>query len=1069
MQKAHRNPLLRPLGLILAFCLALSPIQTAYAMEGPNDDFPMTSDSGKIFDSGVTDSGPKKMLKAEAQGPVILNNKPYATIQAAVNAAQSGDIIEIISSVYSDTVEVPDTKELTFILDDNVSWYSAKGGAILRNYGIVAIEGKANSKLVASNGCRTVILNHITSHNTDTSLTINDLKIDCQNADGSKAFSHGIENDGALKADNLQIYNQGYKGDAIYTGRTHIEGRNGIPLTILKNSRIEDAAVCIDQPNETGHVVLENCYLEYRKSGCGLLSNNTASISDTVFHEKNGEPAPAVIQSANKSYYLQIKDKIQDAKIDIDSITLDNDGYLALQPAYRLNGTQTSIYEEHLGMSYTAPYEILDKIKIHGAVQNIVKNRYTLATEETEHGIRHYITLMADITLDLPDDLPEILWVNDPPTAIGAVSNGKITYETSDSKIASVDTDGNITPMAVGKVTITVKAGDKTESFEIEVKERPLPETILKLLSENPMRFTMDDPKPRGVEIESNAAVTFESADSTIAEVGPDGMVTPIGHGETIIKIKAGTKELKVKIIVDQETSLSVKVPDTDNLYPGDRIPIEISSDKPFEVIPKDPNIVTYDPNTGELVATCPGTTEIEITSGGKTEMIEITVKTPAIELPKGPIVLYPNTEKASVDIKAKVEPENAKIVWSSDDPFTIEVSNNGAVSALRNGQAVITARIDGAQTEIEIIAKDPEISIRPLPDILWPGQSYILDITCPVEYKVKSSDTRVIEIDPATGKIMTKKPGMAVIEIKAGNTVKTLELIVGTPSVEINGAPKTLYVDNEPSIAVLTAKAKPEGVVRWSSSDPSILTVDPDGTIKAIAPGKAVITAKTEWASARVEIEVLKNKDQNTGNNGNNDSKPDIKPNPSEPTDIDQDNARPNPRPVENTDNDPASPAAPNRNESTQATPDVPENKSLEHEPETHAAPEFIEIPNQPAPKDKLPLASDPSSDFATGEKTEQNLSWAVLDLLIMALMLAMTIRAMSKNNGNSIKNEKENKRTIASTALTILGAVLFVLINDLTKTMVLAKPSTVLFLILFLVQTLVESNCVEKIRSSR
>ena len=759
MQKAHRNPLLRPLGLILAFCLALSPIQTAYAIEGPNDDFPMVSDSGEILDSGITDSGPKKILKAAAQGPVILNNKPYATIQAAVNAAQSGDIIEIVDSVYSDTVEVPDTKELTFILDDNVSWYSAKGGAILRNYGNVTIEGKANSKLAASNNYRTVILNYVTNRNTDTSLTVNNLEIDCQNADGTKAMSYGIENDGILKTNNLRIYNQGYRGSAIWTGRSNIEGQTEIPLTILKNSRIEDAAICVNQDNSTGHVILENCYLGYQKGGCGLLSYNTALISDTIFHERNNEPAPAIIQSADKRYYLQIKDKKQDAKIDIDSIILDDNGYLALQPSYKLNGTQTAIFEEHLGMSYTAPYEILDKIEIHGAVQNIVKNRYALAAEETEHGVRHYIALKQDITLDLPDDLPEILWVNDPPTAIGAVSNGKITYESSDSKIASVDTDGNITPVSIGKVTITVKAGNKTESFEIEVKERPLPETVLKLLSENPMRFTMDNPKPRGIEIESNAAVTFESADSTIAEIGPDGMVTPIGHGETTIKIKAGTKELKVKIIVDRETSLSVKIPDTDNLYPGDRVPIKISSDKPFEVISKDPDIVTYDPNTGELVTIGPGTTEIEITSGGKTETIEITVKTPKIELPKGPVILYPNTEKASVDIKAKVEPENAKIVWSSDDPFTIEVNKNGAVSALRNGQATITARIDGAQAEIEIIAKDPEIGIRPLPDILWPGQSYILDITCPVEYKVKSSDTQIIEIDPATGKITTKNP----------------------------------------------------------------------------------------------------------------------------------------------------------------------------------------------------------------------------------------------------------------------------------------------------------------------
>ena len=84
------------------------------------------------------------------------------------------------------------------------------------------------------------------------------------------------------------------------------------------------------------------------------------------------------------------------------------------------------------------------------------------------------------------------------------------------------------------------------------------------------------------------------------------------------------------------------------------------------------------------------------------------------------------------------------------------------------------------------------------------------------------------------------------------------------------------------------------------------------------------------------------------------------------------------------------------------------------------------------------------------------------------MALMLAVTVRAIHENN-NSVKNEKENKRAITSAAFTALGAVLFILTNNLTKTMVLAKPSAILFLILFLVQALAHSDYIEKIRSSR
>ena len=50
--------------------------------------------------------------------------------------------------------------------------------------------------------------------------------------------------------------------------------------------------------------------------------------------------------------------------------------------------------------------------------------------------------------------------------------NDEITYISSDETIATVDSDGKVTAISVGEVTIAAKSGELSDSIKITVKER---------------------------------------------------------------------------------------------------------------------------------------------------------------------------------------------------------------------------------------------------------------------------------------------------------------------------------------------------------------------------------------------------------------------------------------------------------------------------------------------------------------------------------------------------------------------------------------------------------------------
>lgn len=70
-----------------------------------------------------------------------------------------------------------------------------------------------------------------------------------------------------------------------------------------------------------------------------------------------------------------------------------------------------------------------------------------------------------------------------------------------------------------------------------------------------------------------------------------------------------------------------------------------------------------------------------------------------------------------------------------------------------------------------------------------------------------------------------------------------------------------TIYTNKEPNQVVLTATVTPEDAanktINWTSEDESVATVDENGLVKAVADGKAVITATVDNVTAKCVVTV--------------------------------------------------------------------------------------------------------------------------------------------------------------------------------------------------------------------
>ncbi len=625
------------------------------------------------------------------------------------------------------------------------------------------------------------------------------------------------------------------------------------------------------------------------------ISGNT-SASGTVFSfkydsdalELNSDNNPVKGEAFTGAYVGSLVDKagIITAAIAKDEGTINGTVFTAV---FRVKDTAKGEIETaitNIDFTKYVEYEDTGEIEYFDVDCDVVNNASPMKVVVPAEGIS-LDTAAASIAKGATQQLTATLQPAD--------STSAVSWSSSNESVATVDQNGLVTAVGKGSATITAAAEGHSASCTVDVKT-PLQSiaisgtyngttsdsglTIKKGTSGTlSVAYTPDDAE--------HGTVTWESSDPDKAKVESTGAntaaVTAIADtGESPVTITATvggvTDTFSIKVQEVKMTGIAINKSAT-TIHRGEEETLSVTytpadtTDDRKVTWSSDSNVATVDGN-GKVTAVAVGTANITATVGNFTETCAVTVDAPlkSIVPKESSISLVKRTSQIiGYTLNPTDTTDSKDVAFSSDDENVATVNpSTGEVTAVAEGTATITltgangvtAAVTVTVTEIPInsvmIDKNNAVVEKgesvDLTGTIGPSDTTDDDVTI----KWESSDDSIVTVSPKTSNsgdkvtvTATDKGGNATITATAGKGKKAVcEIMVPIHMTGIS-TPVSITLNRNDNLAL---KAEPDPsnttddtTVAWTSSDPSVATVDPNnGTVTALKEGKTNITAKT-------------------------------------------------------------------------------------------------------------------------------------------------------------------------------------------------------------------------------
>ena len=372
----------------------------------------------------------------------------------------------------------------------------------------------------------------------------------------------------------------------------------------------------------------------------------------------------------------------------------------------------------------------------------------------------------------------------------------------------------------------------------------------------------------QGEELDiSGAVLTVTDKDSTQIKAnlfknmlsGYD--MSKIGKQTVTVTISGATASFQITVLPIEVTDITLSK-DELTINKGESAVLtatvspDNATDKTVTWASDDESVATVD-SEGKVTAVSVGSCNVTATAGEKSAKCKITVMSPASEITVSDktVSLHSGDTKQLTTVLAPDDCTDT-VSWSSSNEEAATVDENGLVTALKPGKTVITAAaasgvIDTCTVTVDAPAKNisfenEEVSINigetlKLKAIVDPEFT-----TDTISWSSSNSDICTVDED---GNITGFGKGSAVITATATSGTKgSCTVNVNSPALSITlnkTETKIEYGESE----TLTAELFPtdsNDTVTWTSSDTSVCVVNDNGTVRAVKPGKATITATT-------------------------------------------------------------------------------------------------------------------------------------------------------------------------------------------------------------------------------
>ncbi len=485
-------------------------------------------------------------------------------------------------------------------------------------------------------------------------------------------------------------------------------------------------------------------------------------------------------------------------------------------------------------------------------------------------------------------------------TAVGADASASptgdvfYTWTTSKGSVASVSDDGEVTGVGPGTATITVTASDgKGKSVKATCKVT-VNETVhitaltptSTLVGENfnmvlgetetfKLSVTPSNASFKDIEWSSSkpeiATVSGEKVSGSTASVS----ITAIKEGKTRVTYKAtdgsgvtGSFVVVVKPLIST-VSLSPNVlvisPTTTDAAFKVVVTPEDAGNHVLSWVSSDESICTVDKN-GKLypkvkgVCTITGTTT-DGTNISTSATLRVAAPAASVSISKSEVSLNGGkTMTLSATVTTTDGETYNDVEWTSGDTNIATVDQNGVVTAKYPGKVVIKATAldgtyQGATCVVTVVQGATGVELTETATVSVGDKITLIAKVLPEYASNKdvtwsSSDESIATVN-SKGVVTGKKEGTVAIScttVDGGYIANcNVNVVISAQAVTLNRETMTLQAGfNYTLQATVTPATATNKLVTWTSSDEKVVKVNSNGTVSAIAGGKATVTATT-------------------------------------------------------------------------------------------------------------------------------------------------------------------------------------------------------------------------------